>query len=148
MIARLPMRILIDTNVYISYLLTQNPDNSVFRAVSVAHLSNHILLLPGELIDELVQTIKSKPFLTKRIDPTRFDRFLSLLRLTADVLPPLNRSYPAISRDAKDDYLLAHALLAEADILITGDQDLLVLDPFGPLRILAPQDFLTLIEQP
>ena len=140
------MRILIDTNVYISYLLTHDPDNNIHRTVDVAISSNHILLLPGELIDELVQTIRSKPALTKRIDPVRFDRFLAILRLTADVLPPLNRPYPAVSRDSKDDYLLVHALLAQADVLVTGDRDLLVLDPLGSLRILSPQAFLDLLD--
>lgn len=141
------MKILIDTNVYISYLLTQNPSHSINRTVDTAILSNHILLLPGELIHELVQTIGSKPFLAKRIDPIQFDRFLAILRLNADVLPPLNRSYPAIGRDPKDDYLLAHAILAGADVLVTGDRDLLVLDPLGSLRILSPQEFLVLIDQ-
>lgn len=47
----------------------------------------------------------------------------------------------AICRDPKDDYLLALAKAAKADLLITGDEDLLVLKKYGKARILKPAAF-------
>ncbi len=43
-------------------------------------------------------------------------------------------------RDPKDDVFLALALEAKADLIITGDSDLLVLNPFKGVQILAPSE--------
>jgi putative PIN family toxin of toxin-antitoxin system len=45
-------------------------------------------------------------------------------------------------RDPKDDKFLALALAIQADCLVTGDKDLLVLHPFREIQILSPSDFL------
>ncbi|VXD13309.1 putative toxin-antitoxin system toxin component, PIN family [Planktothrix paucivesiculata] len=47
-------------------------------------------------------------------------------------------------RDSKDNHILAAALSANAEVLITGDQDLLVLDNFMGTAIMKPTDFLAL----
>jgi predicted nucleic acid-binding protein len=49
-----------------------------------------------------------------------------------------------ICRDPKDDKFLKVAVSGQATEVITGDADLLVLDPFQGIRILSPQDFLDL----
>ncbi len=51
-----------------------------------------------------------------------------------------------ICRDPKDDKYLQLAVDGNADFLITGDQDLLVLNPFHGIRILRPADFLRELE--
>lgn len=48
-------------------------------------------------------------------------------------------------RDPKDDKFLEAAVSGQATHLITGDADLLVLDPFQGIRILPPQEFLDMI---
>jgi uncharacterized protein len=49
-----------------------------------------------------------------------------------------------ICRDPKDDKFLALAIDGKADLLITGDKDLLAVLPIDNLRILSPADFLDL----
>ncbi|WP_430015956.1 putative toxin-antitoxin system toxin component, PIN family [Microcystis aeruginosa FBCC-A68] len=49
-----------------------------------------------------------------------------------------------ICRDAKDNYLLALAKDSQADFLITGDQDLLILQQFGITKIVTYQQFLVI----
>ncbi|MCY7333008.1 MAG: putative toxin-antitoxin system toxin component, PIN family [Pseudanabaena sp. CAN_BIN31] len=46
-------------------------------------------------------------------------------------------------RDRKDDKFLELAVNSNADLIITGDQDLLVLNPFRNIKIITPSDFLT-----
>ena len=46
-----------------------------------------------------------------------------------------------VCRDGKDNFLLEVALEGEADYLVTGDEDLLVLDPFHNTKIVKPKDF-------
>jgi len=47
-----------------------------------------------------------------------------------------------VCRDPDDDKLLEIAVVGRADYLVTGDQDLLILDPFQGIPILTPAEFL------
>jgi len=51
----------------------------------------------------------------------------------------------AVCRDSDDDLILAAALAAKADAIVTGDQDLLVLKGFKGIPILNPRDCLALL---
>ena len=53
-----------------------------------------------------------------------------------------DESIPAICRDPKDDYLLAHALIGSADYLISRDKDLLTLREVEGIKIVEPAEFL------
>ena len=145
------MRALIDTNVFISFLLAaagaRGPATTPVAAVVGLALSGvFTLLAPGELLDELELKLKTKPSLTKRITAQETSDFIGVLRATAVLLPPLAGPAPAVVRDPKDDYLLAQALVGRADYLVTGDEDLLVLaDQVAPLRIVTPADFVRIL---
>ncbi len=52
----------------------------------------------------------------------------------------------AVTRDPKDDYLLAYALVGKADYLVTGDEDLLELEQVDALKIVTAREFLTVLE--
>jgi hypothetical protein len=52
-----------------------------------------------------------------------------------------------VCRDPDDNKLLEIAIAGRADCLVTGDQDLLVLDPFHGIPILTPAKFLTIVSQ-
>ena len=47
-----------------------------------------------------------------------------------------------VCRDPKDNMILELAVSGRADVIVTGDQDLLVLDPFQGIRIVTPEAFL------
>ena len=53
-----------------------------------------------------------------------------------------------VCRDPKDNKFLELAICGKADFIITGDDDLLDLDPFRELRIITPRDFLEASTQP
>lgn len=58
------------------------------------------------------------------------------------MISPIEESIPAVTRDPKDDYLLAYALVGKADYLVTGDKDLLVLQAEIPdFEIVSPRQF-------
>ena len=52
-----------------------------------------------------------------------------------------------ICRDADDDVVLATAVAGKADVIVTGDDDLLVLKTFRGIRILSPRKFLKLLDR-
>ena len=54
------------------------------------------------------------------------------------------RSRSNVCRDPKDDRILELALNGDAGVIVTGDMDLLVLNPFRGVRIVTPTEFLEL----
>jgi predicted nucleic acid-binding protein len=53
-----------------------------------------------------------------------------------------------VCRDPKDNMILELAVSGEADFIITGDEDLLILNPFQSIQILTPDAWLTNFTQP
>jgi len=52
-----------------------------------------------------------------------------------------------VCRDKDDDVVLATALAGKADVIVTGDEDLLVLKKFRGIEILSPRQFLELLDR-
>src|SRR5437764_15264215 len=110
--------------------------------MEAAYSGQITLLVSEDLLNELVESVKTKPRLAKRITPKQAGDLASALRGIAELLPPLTESIPAICRDPKDDYLLAHALIGKADYLISRDKDLLTLGDVEGIKIVEPAEFL------
>lgn len=53
-----------------------------------------------------------------------------------------------VSRDPDDDQVIACAIAADADLIVTRDKDLLTLDPFRAMRVIAARDALALLPIP
>ncbi len=141
-----PMRVLLDANILVSYLIV--PQHSpISRIMEAAYKQHFTLLIPYAVLDELVATVRTKPRLLKRINLYELDKLVEDLATTAELLHPTSEEILPISRDRKDDYLLTYALIGRADYLITGDDDLLVLDGVGNFRIMRPSDFELVLEE-
>lgn len=76
----------------------------------------------------------------------KFDRYVSRERRDALLvrLAPIIEIVQRVqaSRDPKNDPFLEVAINGRADVLVSGDGDLLVLDPFHGIRILTPASYL------
>jgi putative PIN family toxin of toxin-antitoxin system len=139
------MRALLDANIFISYLLNPNRPGALRNIVHAAVRGDYTLLLPEALLDEFVSKIPEKPFLYKRITPEELSAFVTALSQVGEVIEEITEEIPAVTRDPKDDYLLAYAVVGEADYLVTGDKDLLVLQRAGAVKVVKPADFALLI---
>jgi putative PIN family toxin of toxin-antitoxin system len=64
----------------------------------------------------------------------------------SETIPTIKEEIPAVTRDPKDDYLLAYALVGEADYLVTGDKDLLVLKQVDTVKIVTSREFLSILK--
>lgn len=138
-------RVLLDTNVLISYLLTPVHQSPVHYIVQAAVDGEYALILPHDLVNELVEVVKSKAYLAKRISLLDIEEMLSSLGPAVEALPTLSGTIPAATRDPKDDYLLVYALIGQADYLVTGDDDLLSLGEVEDVKIVNPADFAKLL---
>ncbi len=138
------IRALLDANIYISYLLAPDKLGVVPTIIDAAEAGLYLPLVPSELLEELTVAVLVKKTLSARINDKDLRNFVALLSEIAEQLSPIGNDIPApaITRDPKDDYLLTYAVVGQADYLVTGDHDLLVLDPVGPLRVVSPADFL------
>ncbi len=135
------MRVLIDTNLFIAYLLKPD-ENSFIPLVLDAVIGGDVtLLLPELLLDEIEKTIQQKPYLSKKITKTELTTFLDLLKLIGEEIPVIEQTIPHITRDEKDDYLIAYAVVGQADYLISGDKDLLVLERMQQVSIVTSGEF-------
>ncbi len=137
------MRILADTNLYISYLLNPGRTGAVKSLFQAAIDGQITLLLPQALLAEVVTAATTKPHLAQRIDTETLNALLTILSLVAEEIPRIDLPLPRYSRDRKDDYLIAYAIVGGADFLVTGDKDLLVLDMVGDLPIITAQELIS-----
>ncbi|GAB6062547.1 putative toxin-antitoxin system toxin component, PIN family [Deferrisoma palaeochoriense] len=142
------LRALIDANLFVSYLLARRGGGEVEFVVEAGILGRYTILLPEELLEELSVVIRRKAYLASRISPEVWHRFADILRGCSELLPPIPEPIPRVVRDPKDDYLLAHAVVARADALVTGDRDLLALSGVAPCRILSPARFAEVLRSP
>ncbi len=129
------MRIVLDTNVVMSALLWRGPPYRLLEAVRAdAHsqlYSSPVLL--AELTDVLSRRAVTAQL--ARIGRTAREVLSDYLEAVELVDPePL----APVSRDPDDDHVLAAALAASADLIVSGDADLLVLETFRGIPILAP----------
>jgi uncharacterized protein len=129
-------RAVLDTNVLISALLSSA--GKPFACLSWV-LDNATLLASRDLLLEL-DTRLARPKFEKYVNESRRSAFVADLRLVA-VQVEVSGTLKAC-RDPDDDKLLEIAIIGKADCIVTGDQDLLVLDPFRGVRILTPAAFL------
>lgn len=133
-------RVVIDTNVLISAALF---DQSV-PAQARNHVVHH---------GKMVATEQTFAALTGRLLTPKFDRFVSRAERES-LLRSLHPIVDVVSvvqvvracRDPKDDMFLEAAVNGRADVIVTGDQDLLVLHPFAGIAILTPADYLASVE--
>ena len=141
------MRVLLDTNILISYLLTPKQTSPVLEVVTRGLLGDFTLLLPEDLLEEFWRKAHEKRYLVERIAPTELRRFVEVLIEVSELVSRITEPIPAVTRDPKDDFLLAYALVGRADYLVTGDQDLLVLGTVGRLSIITAAALIEILRE-
>ncbi len=141
------MRVLADTNLFIAYLLKPQPESFIELLFDAVIEGRVILLVMEALLDEIENTVKLKSYLLQVITEERLERFLALLKGLGQDIPLISTPIPAITRDPKDDYLIAYAVVGQADYLISGDKDLFVLGSAGPVKIVDLAHFRKILDQ-
>jgi hypothetical protein len=129
-------RFVFDVNVLMSSLLTRNSKPK--QALKKSQLSGQIIMSQAIWM-ELEQVIM-RPKFDKYITVEERQRFL-LDFFTVIEFIEITESI-SVCRDFKDDKLLELAVSGRAESIITGDQDLLILNPFRDIQILTVQSFL------
>lgn len=126
------MKIVLDTNVILSSFLTEGIAHKIFNHCVI----NHSIYLSDYIVNELTR-ILTKKFKVKNSELNELLNFIEsfLINVKPDNL------IPDVCRDKNDNQILQLAEYIKADIIISGDNDLLVLKKFKNTNILSPRDF-------
>ncbi len=138
-------RVTIDTNLVISGTISPNSVPSQLITFWINGGFNWIQT--QETFNEIKEVFTRKNIKMKyHLNPKEIQAFLDNLSIGAEFVKPIPiESLPIHSRDAKDNILLSCTLGGNCDFLITGDEDLLVLNgekKLGKLQIIKVVDFL------
>jgi len=138
------VRVVLDTNVYISALLSPSgaPGKVVRRAVQQEGLLG---VVSRPILEELRRAL-AYPRVRRLLHASdiELDRWLLALELTSDVVEGTT-AVRAVADDPDDDKFLAAALEGRAPFVVSGDHHLLALGTYEEVRIVTPRDFLTIL---
>lgn len=133
------MKVFLDTNVLVSGFATRGLCADVIRLV----LAEHELVIAEVVLIELERVLKQK----LQLPGEQIQQILAFLK-SQTVQPTPKSLSPIPVRDEDDRWVLASALVAKADVLVTGDKDLLtVAEQVSDLIITDPRGFWDLAKK-
>ena len=134
------MKVLLDTNIWISGLLWGgNPRRIIQLAVS-----EQIVLYSSKLMIDELQATLAYPKLQRRLEKLAITAEELLVEVAAITQFSQTATIPDVSqlRDPKDKIVLETALAVPVEVIVSGDEDLLILKEFQRIPILTTKQFL------
>jgi uncharacterized protein len=126
------MKVFLDTNVLASAAATRGLCADVLRLV----FASHQLFISEQVLKKLKRILRFKFGVSQDL----IDDFISLLQQDTVLTKPAQ--VPGVELQDKDDlFILAAAIAAGAEVLVTGDKELLRLGHIEGLEILSPRQF-------
>jgi putative PIN family toxin of toxin-antitoxin system len=133
------MRAVVDTGVLVSALIQRQ--GTTGAVVQTLRDGLFVLIYTTDILVEIVDVLGRVPLRTKyHIDIEDITALINLIRLRGELVLPTRRIKAC--RDANDDKFLEAAAAGQADCVVSGDIDLLVLGSFEGISILRPAEFL------
>lgn len=134
------MKVVFDTNILIAAFLTEGLCSGLLIRTRKHDFD---LILSDDIIREF------KGVLTKKLKISSSDisEITDIIKEAASEILHKVNSAPHICRDPNDEMIIACAVDADADYIVTGDEDLLILKKFKNIIILNPRNFETLFTE-
>ena len=129
-------RIIIDTNLWISFLIT----NDFNKLDHFLNSDKYLVVFSDELFNEFLEVVHREKFVRyfKDLNIKILVEIINEKALFVKVFSIVN-----VCRDVKDNFLLSLAIDGDVDYLITGDNDLLILKHYQKTSILTINDFIS-----
>ena len=136
-------RTVVDTNTLVSALI--KPRGRLGQLLQHLKDGDFIFLYSRTTLDELADVL-NRPRMRHKYGLSEADiqTVIGLILLRGESVTPVKRLQ--VCRDPKDNRFLEAALAGRADVIVSGDQDLLVLHPFEGIPIVKPAEFLAMLE--
>ena len=127
------MRVVVDTNVLISaQISTQGASRRLLNRL----IADHDVILSDVILGEVAETLLTK----FNYDSALASNAIVELMKVVEIVEPVTFE-EQICRDPDDDAILGTAVAGNADCIVTGDSDLLVLERFRDVDIISPSEF-------
>jgi putative PIN family toxin of toxin-antitoxin system len=140
------MRIILDANIFISYLLAPDKPRTITEVVEHCFENPAIeMVVPRQLLEDISRTVRAKKYLRSNIHDEDLTELLEAIELVA-LTPQMLDDIPRIFTDPNDDYLFAYALVEEIDYLVTGDRLMLELRNVEGVKIIEVTEFWQILE--
>lgn len=130
----------LDTNVLASGFVRRNSASTVVRIVDAWRAHRYRLVVSEHILDELARTFQD-PYFRRFLTDAEVAADLTLLRRQATIATA-TAAVDGIATHPEDDLVLATAVSAMADYLVTGDRQLQSLGVYRGVAILSPRSFL------
>ncbi|WP_449419715.1 putative toxin-antitoxin system toxin component, PIN family [Phormidium nigroviride] len=133
------MKIVVDTNIFVSGWLWGGIPARLFRLAR----THQLIICASEPILAELETTLGKQKLQVKLQSLSFtvNGLMQGMRELVDVYPISTINLPEL-RDVNDNMILATAIAAAADAIVTGDRDLLVLQEYEGIPIVTAREFL------
>jgi len=137
------MRAVIDTNTLVRAVIM--PHGTVGPVLLHLRRGTYMLLYAQSLLEELIDVLNRPRIRDKyRLRDRDIQTIIQLILLRGTSVAPV---MPITAcRDPRDDRFLEVAVAGKADVIVSGDQDLLVLHPFDGTPIVEPVIFLQMLD--
>jgi putative PIN family toxin of toxin-antitoxin system len=140
------LRVVLDTNVFVSSLLSTQ--GLPARVLNAWREGKYLLVTSPPIIAEIVAVLES-PRISKKyfIRPEDIEQLVDLLKTDAVVVPGRAAVTGAVPKDPQDEIFLACAMDADADCIVSGDKYLLNLKTYKKIPILTVRQFAERLEK-
>lgn len=137
------IRAVIDTSILVRAVL--KPSGTVGPILDLLAANRYLMLYSEEILAEIIDVF-SRPRLSRRfpLEAPDAETVIDLILLRGEEVFPTHSR--AVCRDPKDDKFLDVAVEGRANVIVTGDEDLLVLHPYEGIPIVGAAGFLSLLE--
>ena len=134
------IRAVLDTNVLVSGMVTTG---GAPGQILDAWIAGHFILVTSPYLVEELLHVLSYPHIAMRLrlEEEELETILASLLSQAEVIPD-PRHLRNVTRDPKDDAVVACASTGRVDYLVSGDQDLLILHEYEGIPVVTPRQFV------
>jgi putative PIN family toxin of toxin-antitoxin system len=137
------IRAVLDTNVIVAALLVRL--GLPWRILDAAYASTFLCFSSDAINTEVFRTLSRgrvrRKYPLEATEVERLRRFLESDKVSV----PISVSVAGVASHPEDDLILATAVSAQAEYLVTGDRQLLVLGQYQGVQIVTPRDFATIL---
>lgn len=136
------IRAVLDTNVLASGIVTFHQPTPPAQVLKIWQAGEFQIIISQPILEELKKTLE-KPYFQKYISPQQVAGTISLFEQEA-IVSPITIPVQGVATHPEDDLIIATAVSAKADYLVTGDGSLLkkVGSSYKGINLVTPKDFL------
>lgn len=135
-------RVVADANVLVSAAIARSPEAPSVLVLDAA-LDGRAEMVTSPLLLREITSVLARPRLRKYVSADEATRFVADLAAQTTLLVDPPGPHPAVCRDPRDDYLVALAQAGGVEAIITGDLDLLAIDPNQlAVEVITPRQFV------